>query len=110
MPAEENLRKLLRDDEWSACGLAKLDGDEISRLYAWGMRMYSLGQHVVGRIADVKYDGKLVVLDDGTRWEVDSIDAGTAGVWSPVDQVIVIDNEMYNIEGSERIAVQEDLD
>ena len=37
------------------------------RLGQFALHMYLLGQHTVSTIDEVKYDGRLVVLDDGTR-------------------------------------------
>ena len=74
------------------------------------MRMFSLGQHVVADIEDIKYDGRLVILDDGTRWEVDALDAVTADMWSPMDKVVVIDDEMFKLDEFEKVAVQQDFD
>jgi hypothetical protein len=75
----------------------------------FGLQMYSLGQHVVSEISEIKYDGRLIILDDGTRWEVDSIDASTSELWSGFSKVVVIDGEMYNIEDAEKVSVQEEL-
>ena len=76
----------------------------------WGMRMFTLGQYVVADIDDIKYDGRLVILDDGTRWEVDAIDSSTAEMWSPMDKVVVIDDEMFKLADMEKVAVQQDYD
>ncbi|WNG88506.1 hypothetical protein C6A87_004490 [Mycobacterium sp. ITM-2016-00317] len=37
----------------------------------YGYFMYRLGKHTVEDIDKVKYDGRLVILDDGRQWEVD---------------------------------------
>lgn len=69
--------------------------------------MYSLGQHIVADIDDIKYDGRVIVLSDGSRWEVDAGDAFTASMWSPIlDKVIVIDNEMFKLDDSEKVCVE----
>jgi hypothetical protein len=60
------------------------------------------------RYSEVKYEGHLVVLDDGTRWEVDTIDTGTAELWSAMDHVLVADGEMWKLDDNEKIAVTED--
>lgn len=72
--------------------------------------MFGLGRHTTGFIDEIKFDGQLVVLDDGTRWEVDSVDASTADFWLPGSQVVVIDDEMYLIDEMEKVSVEESLD
>ena len=70
------------------------------------MRMFTFGQYVVADIADItdiKYDGKLIILEDGTRWEVDTIDTTTAEMWSPMDKVVVIENEMFKLDDMEKV-------
>ncbi len=79
-------------------------------LVEWGLRIFALGQHIVADIEDIKYEGRLVVLDDGTRWEVDAIDAATAEMWSTLDKVVVIDDEMYKLDEMEKVGVQQDFD
>ena len=72
------------------------------------MDNYGLGQHVVSEIDKVKYDGRLIVLEDGSRWEVSSGDVDEAESWDPLDKVVVIDDEMYNIEHAPKISVEEE--
>lgn len=63
---------------------------------------------MTSEIAEVKYDGRLIVLEDGTRWEVESVDASICEFWNEFSKVVVIDGEMYNIEDAEKVAVQEE--
>lgn len=74
----------------------------------YGLHMYSQGRHVVSAISDVKYEGRLIILEDGTRWEVDSIDAPTCEFWSASSRVVVIDREMYCLDDCEKVAVREE--
>jgi len=104
------LAELMIAEEAQRIGIDTLDELQQSALLDWGMRMFSLGQYVVGDIADVKYDGRLIVLEDGTRWEVDADDAGTAGIWAFLDKVIVVDDVMYRLEDAERVHVEQELD
>lgn len=80
--------------------------EQIGRFGLWS---YTLGQHVTGEIAEIKYDGRLIVLEDGTRWEVDSVDASTSEFWNEFSKVVIIDGEMYNIEDAEKVTVQEEI-
>ena len=51
-----------------------------------------------------------IVHDDGTRWEVDRVDASTADMWSSTDKVVVIDGEMFKLDDREKVEVQQDDD
>jgi hypothetical protein len=104
------LAKLMSPDEMQRLDVASMSEEEQQTLSNWGMRMYSLGQHVVADIQDIKYDGRLIVLDDGTRWEVEAIDSTTAELWSSFDKVVVIDDEMYKLDDTEKVGVQKDYD
>lgn len=79
--------------------------EEIGR---FGLHMFSLGRHVTSEIAEVKYDGRLIILEDGSRWEVDAIDASTCELWNEYSKVVIIDGEMYNIEDAEAVKVEEE--
>lgn len=71
----------------------------------WGLRMYGIGQHKVGDIHEIKYDGRVVILDDGSRWEVE---LSTIDFWGEFTNVAIIDDEMYRLE--ESVSVTEDFD
>lgn len=103
-----DLEEVMTEEEREKCGVARLSATEREHLARWGFRMFGLGQHVVSEIDKVKYGGKLVVLNDGSRWEVDDINSGTASLWSDLDKVVVIDGEMYNIESCEKVDVRQD--
>ena len=108
MPVE--LEKLMRPEEMQRLGVESMTEEQRQVLSDWGMRMFSLGQHVVADIEDIKYDGRLIILDDGTRWEVDAIDSTTAELWSPFEKVVVIDDEMYKLDDMEKVSVQQEYD
>lgn len=74
----------------------------------WGMELFCLGQHHIGDIQEIKYDGHLVILDDGSRWEVDELDTATSGTWMEGDRVVIVDNEMYKLDEFEKVAVEPD--
>jgi len=75
----------------------------------YGIEMFGSGRYRVANIDEIKYDGRLIVLDDGTRWEVDSTDASTCEYWSEFSMVVIIDDEMYQIEDAEKVSVQEEI-
>lgn len=100
------LEKLMRPDEMQSIGVEKMTANQRRSLAEWGMRVFMLGQHVVANIEEIKYDGRLIILDDGSRWEVDSSDAFTAEMWSELDRVVVIGDEMYLLDELEKVAVE----
>ena len=61
-----------------------------------------------GVIARVKYGGRQITLDDGTRWEVDDADCRTADSWMEMDRVVIVDGEMFKLDESKRVGVEED--
>lgn len=108
MPVE--LEQLMQPEEMQRLGTKSMTELQRQTLVEWGLRIFALGQHIVADIEDIKYEGRLVVLDDGTRWEVDAIDAATAEMWSTLDKVVVIDDEMYKLDEMEKVGVQQDFD
>jgi hypothetical protein len=104
-----SLEKLLSPSEAERIGVSSMNQGQRQALYEWGLRMFQLGQHPFGEVGQIKYDGKLVILSDGSRWEVDSLDTSVADLWSEMDKVVVIDGLMYNLEQAEHIAVQEEV-
>jgi hypothetical protein len=59
-----DMYKMMTSDEVVASGINKLSESEQQEILRWGLRMYGLGQHKVGDIHEIKYDGRVVVLDD----------------------------------------------
>ncbi len=102
----ETLRKLISASEAKGIAIDQLTPDQREALLQWGMRMYGLGQQIVGDIQDIKYEGRLIILDDDSRWAVESIDATTAEFWNTFDKVLVIDDIMYRLEDAEQISVE----
>ena len=100
--------RLLSDEEVQELGVNEMSETQIAALNSWGLRMFVLGQHRKASIDEIKYDGRLIILDDGSRWEVDSIDASTAEFWGLFDEVVVIDDKMYNLDGCESFDVVEE--
>lgn len=103
-----DLETMMTNEEREQCDVARLSSTQREHLTRWGLRMFGLGQHVVSEIDKIKYDGKLVVLNDGSRWEVADMDQSTASLWSELDKIVLIDGDMYNIEDCEKIEVTEE--
>ena len=104
----DKLTTLMRPDVRELLAVDGMSSEQQLALSEWGMRMFSLGQHVVADIEDVKYEGHLVILDDGTRWEVSHVDTGTAALWSAMDRVLVADGEMWKLDENEKVSVTEE--
>jgi len=103
------MHKFMRTEEIQNTGVNKLNENEKQELLKWGLRMFSLGQHHNGEIEAIKYDGRLIILDDGTRWEVEDYDSSTSSLWDTYDKVVVINDEMYKLDDSEKVTVTEEI-
>ena len=116
----EQLKAAMEPGEAQLIGIEGMTEAQHEALANWGMRMYGLGREragdqgaalggeMVGDIDEVKYDGRLIILTDGSRWEVDPMDASTADMWGPMDKVCIVDGDMYLLSDTERVAVVED--
>jgi len=90
------------------CGLGRLSKENLRALNKLLEGVVMAASSGFGFIEDVKYDGRLIVLDDGSRWEVDEACAHEAEVWLPGDEVAIHNGEMFNLAGCERISVFEE--
>ncbi|MCE2752654.1 MAG: hypothetical protein LW720_12285 [Pirellula sp.] len=88
--------------------IAKLSAADAKQIWEWGFKMLQIASSENGTIDEIKYDGHIIIMDDGTRWEVDDIDTGTAEFWDTGDRVVVVDDRMYRLDESESVAVQKD--
>ncbi|MCB9833051.1 MAG: hypothetical protein H6807_11320 [Planctomycetes bacterium] len=100
------LDKIMTPEEQSAAGVSKLTESEKQALGTWALRVFGLGQHTTGEIEKIKYAGRLIVLDDGSRFEVDDLDADTADGWLAGDRVVVIEDEMFRLDELEKVSVE----
>lgn len=93
-------------DHWrERLGWDRLSPAQQETVGEFGVFMYELGSPTVGDIDEIKYDGRLVILDDGSRWEVDSVDSYTVDLWSPFTKVAIIDGVIYNLDDAEHADV-----
>ncbi len=102
------LRKMMPPEVFDILAVGEMPENIAKALFDWGMYTYGLGQHTTGCIDEIKYDGHIVVLDDGTRWEVDDGDTHISDLWSPGDRVVIVDDEMFRLDELEKVNVQED--
>lgn len=100
--------KLFTDEEHNLLGVGAMNQQQREALKQFAVRMVSVGSAGSGEIQEIKYNGRLVILDDGSRWEVDEFDAMTSEMWMEMDRVVVIDGEMYKLDDSEKVSVEEE--
>ena len=103
-----DIEKIINSHDQESMGMDSMSEDQRQAVATWGLRMFTMGKHVVADIDEVKYEGRLVILDDGTRWEVDSVDASKSDMWSSMDKVVIIDDVMYRLDNFEKVSVQEE--
>ena len=99
-------------DEWRArLGWNSLSHQWRVVIAEFGLHMFTLGmgKSEVTDIDQIKYDGRLVILNNGSRGQVESYDADTVDLWSPMTTVLVHDGVMYNLDDAEHVDVTEDL-
>lgn len=54
-------------------------------------------------IKSVLADGKIIVLDDGSEWEVDSSDISDSATWVPGDEITVCSDQLVNTDEDETV-------
>ena len=85
-----------------------LTGEQQRAITEYGSWMFDIASPTVSDIDEIKYAGRLIILDDGSRWEVDSLDVDDVDVWSPWGRVAVIDDVMYRLDDAEHASVTEE--
>jgi hypothetical protein len=55
-------------------------------------------------IEAVMNDGSVVKLEDGSLWQVDSIDTITSSLWLPATDIVVCDDKLINTEDGETVS------
>ena len=48
-------------------------------------------------------DGRLIKLEDGSLWQVDSIDTVTSSIWLPISDIIICGNKLVNEDDNETV-------
>ncbi|MBX7168115.1 MAG: hypothetical protein K1X74_17400 [Pirellulales bacterium] len=100
-----SIRQSLCDEHADCLRITQFTDQQLRALDHWAYRLYNLGKHETGTIEEIKFSAHLVVLDDGSEWEVDDDAAWIVDGWSVRDQVVIIDGEMCNITHCDRAAV-----
>lgn len=69
-------------------------------------RGYSSGcddGHWVDSVSD---NGSILILEDGSVWEVDSVDAIDSSLWLPTTDIIACDDKLINIDENETVSAR----
>lgn len=104
-----DLTQIMTAEEQVATGADLLTTSQQQELAAWGMKMFTLGEHRVSEIEEIKYGGRLIILQDGSRWEVSELDTSNAESWSMLDKVVIIDDSIWRLDDIERVEAEEEL-
>ena len=56
------------------------------------------------RIKSVSSEGRFVVLDDGSIWEVDPLDSISSMLWAPVSEIVACESRLINTDHDEIVA------
>ena len=59
--------------------------------------------HWVDSVSD---DGTIVKLEDGSVWEIDSVDAIDSALWLPTTEIIACDDKLINTDDNETVSAQ----
>jgi hypothetical protein len=54
-------------------------------------------------IKSVSSDGEIVVLEDGSVWQVDSTDAIDSALWLPTENIVACDDKLINTDEGETV-------
>jgi hypothetical protein len=54
-------------------------------------------------IQSVSSDGTIIKLEDGSVWEVDSVDAITSMLWLPTTEIVACDDKLINTDDGEKV-------
>ncbi|KTD14767.1 hypothetical protein Lgra_0470 [Legionella gratiana] len=49
-------------------------------------------------------DGSVIVLEDNSVWEVDSIDTIDSALWLPIENIVVCDDELINSDNGDKVS------
>jgi hypothetical protein len=54
-------------------------------------------------IKSVQADGKIVILEDGSVWEVDDVDMVDTALWLATEEIVVCDDKLINTDDDETV-------
>lgn len=54
-------------------------------------------------VKSVQADGKIVILEDGSVWEVDDAETVDTRLWLPTTEIVVCDDKLINTDDDETV-------
>jgi hypothetical protein len=54
-------------------------------------------------VKSVQAGGKIVILEDGSVWEIDGNDAADASLWLPTTEIAICDDKLINTDDDETV-------
>jgi hypothetical protein len=54
-------------------------------------------------VNSVSSDGQIVVLEDGSIWEVDSLDRIDSSLWLPTEDIVACDDKLINVDSGDAV-------
>ena len=103
-------KSLLTKEQLTQTQLAEGRADETRKQYsgkpsvARGRRYSSSGCESGHWVESVSDDGQIVKLEDGSIWEVDSVDAIDSSLWLPITDIVACDDKLINTEDNETVS------
>lgn len=119
----ENLRTCMSGAYSSLCDRSLLTKEQLPQVQAAETRVQQAKRQSPGRsrtspgrrgaasgcedghwVDSVSDDGTIVKLEDGSVWEVDSVDAIDSALWLPTTDVIACDDKLINTDDNESVS------
>jgi hypothetical protein len=54
-------------------------------------------------VKSVSSNGEIVILEDGSVWQVDSVDAIDSALWLPTTNIVACDDKLVNTDDGETV-------
>lgn len=54
-------------------------------------------------VKSVQADGKIVILEDGSVWEIDDTDTVDTSLWLPTTEIVICDDKLINTDDDETV-------
>jgi hypothetical protein len=96
----------MSEQEIVECGIKKLSETEKQSLISFVLKIHNMLSPKIAEIEKIKYEGRLITLDDGSRYESQS--SFISESWSEGDKVAIIDDKMFLLDESQMVEVEEE--
>lgn len=102
------LSELMGKEELDTLRVEQMSIEQQAVLLNWMLRRARESSVNLFEIESIKYGGRLIVLDDGSRWEVGEDDTYISEMWCETDRVVIVDGEMFKLDERESATVAEE--